>query len=703
MWLRISAIGLTLALAGWLTLPSQAQQGDLNDQFEKAIKAAAKTVAPSVVQIQTQGGTDIVVTSPKGPIFRKAFGPTTGVVVDESGYIISSAFNFINNPTTILVAIPGTKEPMLAKKVATDKSRMLTLLKVEMNGLPVPKFVPVKELKVGQSAIAMGRTLEFKASDMSKDHPPSISYGIISALGRIWGKAIQTDAKVSPINYGGPLVDVTGRVQGILIPASPRGEDLTAGFEWYDSGIGFAIPMEDVMAVVPRLKKGKDLDKAVLGVQMKGQDQFSAKPIVENVTVGSAAAKAGLKPGDIIIEMDGKPVVNQAQILHILGPKYDGDTISLKYKRGKDEVAVDKVELLSPSKDQRYQNAFLGILSLRDDPKLGVAVRYVYPKSPASAAGLKAGDRIVKYGDSDKLQGFKGEQRGRDELADFLNGQKPGAEISLEVADKEGQAKTVKLKLAPMPGSTPGEDDFLPDKLPSLASAKKALYPLETAPGAAKPAKVDPKMGATGMLKRANAAGDRKYWIYVPKDYDPQIAYAVVVWLHPPGKFAEEDNDKVSDQWDEYCRDNNIILVGPLTEQEGGWTPADTDLALEAVREVMTDYTVDKNRVVAHGSGSGGGMAFNLGFKARDTFRGVAAHGAVWNDPAENNPAQRLAFYVAAGDRDPVLKAIAETRNKLVARGFPVLYRQFMNRGREYLDDAAFVELIRWIDALDRL
>ena len=133
MWLRITAVGLTLALAGWLTLPSPAQQGvDLNDQFEKAVKAAAKTVAPSVVQIQTQGGTDMVVTSPKGPIFRKAFGPTTGVVVDESGYIISSAFNFINSPTTILVLVPGTKEPMLAKKIATDKSRMLTLLG-EMN------------------------------------------------------------------------------------------------------------------------------------------------------------------------------------------------------------------------------------------------------------------------------------------------------------------------------------------------------------------------------------------------------------------------------------------------------------------------------------------------------------------------------------------------------------------------------------------
>src|SRR5262249_59547133 len=93
-----------------------------------------------------------------------------------------------------------------------------------------------------------GGLRDLKALAKSGNPPASVSYGIISALGRVWGKAIQTDAKISPINYGGPLVDVTGRVQGILIPASPRGEDVTAGFEWYDSGIGFAIPMGDVMA-----------------------------------------------------------------------------------------------------------------------------------------------------------------------------------------------------------------------------------------------------------------------------------------------------------------------------------------------------------------------------------------------------------------------------------------------------------------------
>src|SRR5437763_14728367 len=82
-------------------------QEDLNEQLGKMVKAAGKKVSPSIVQIVTQGGSDVVVTdSKKGTMFRKALGPTTGVIVSPDGYIISSTYNFINNPTTILVNIP---------------------------------------------------------------------------------------------------------------------------------------------------------------------------------------------------------------------------------------------------------------------------------------------------------------------------------------------------------------------------------------------------------------------------------------------------------------------------------------------------------------------------------------------------------------------------------------------------------------------
>ena len=153
----------------------------------------------------------------------------------------------------------------MAKVVANDHTRMLTLLKVDAKDLPVPRPFPKDEVRVGQWSLALGRTL-----DPNPDHPPSVSAGIVSAPDRIWGKAIQTDAKVSPVNYGGPLVALDGRVFGRARAGVHRaGEGETAGVEWYDSGIGFAVPLEDVLAVVPRLKGGKDLRRGLLGITPK--------------------------------------------------------------------------------------------------------------------------------------------------------------------------------------------------------------------------------------------------------------------------------------------------------------------------------------------------------------------------------------------------------------------------------------------------
>lgn len=212
-----SSLRRLLALFLMIVTASAVRAQDMNDLLEQAMKDAVRKVAPSVVQIVTQGGADLVVPSPKGPVFRKALGPTTGVIVGSDGYIISSAYNFINSPTNILVSVPGHAEPFVAKKVATDRSKMLTLLKIETAGLPVPTPVSLKDIREGQWSIALGRSL-----DLKRDAPPTVSLGVISALGRIWGKALQTDAKISPINYGGPIIDIQGHVQGILVPASPR-------------------------------------------------------------------------------------------------------------------------------------------------------------------------------------------------------------------------------------------------------------------------------------------------------------------------------------------------------------------------------------------------------------------------------------------------------------------------------------------------
>lgn len=681
-------------VAVWFALCRQAAAQDLNEQLEKSIKDAARKVAPSVVQVITSGGTDMVVTTPKGPVFRKALGPTTGVIVSADGYVVSSTFNFINNPTTILVAVPGHKEPYVAKRIAADKSRFLTLLKIEAKGLPVAASVPAKELHVGQWSIALGRTLDTK-----RDGPPSISVGVISALGRIWGRCLQTDAKISPFNYGGPVVDIQGRVQGILIPASPQQEGATSGFEWYDSGIGFAVPMPDVLAVLPRLQKGKDLDKGVLGVRMKNPDVYGAAPEIADVLKGSAADKAGLKAGDTIVELEKTPVVRMAQILHLLGTRYAGDKISLKFKRGDKLIEASNLELAGAS--TAYAHPFLGILPVRDDPKLGVAIRYVFPKSPADAAGLKAGDRIVKMGlGMGALSSFTGQLRGSAELADFLNNLAPDTEIKLEVVRADKKSETVTLKLDDMPGSTSAEDLVIPAMVPEPATFKKALEPLQTPKGKAAKADAPAEKGETGIIERKVTTG--KSWLFVHADYDPNVAHALVVWLHPPGKQSKEDIEDFFVVWEDFCKENHLIVLCPISDNEAGWIASEADFVTEAIKDVTDRYNIDRERIVAHGMGVGGQMAIYLGLNARETIRAVAAVGAVLTTPRENLPHQRLHFYLAGGDRDPLIKEINQSKKTLVERRFPVAYRELRDRGREYLDDNALRELVRWIDSLDR-
>src|SRR5437016_5045804 len=110
-WFLLSLAGLFLATA--------ARGEDLDELQEKAIKAAAHKVGPSVVQIETVGGSDIISQGPRGGIIRKGSGPTSGLVVGADGWIITSAFNFANKPSDTIVSVPGQKERFVAKVIAT--------------------------------------------------------------------------------------------------------------------------------------------------------------------------------------------------------------------------------------------------------------------------------------------------------------------------------------------------------------------------------------------------------------------------------------------------------------------------------------------------------------------------------------------------------------------------------------------------------
>ena len=154
-----------LLVAGWWVGvgPVAGWAQELDGQEEQAFRQAAARVAPSLVKIETVGGLDKVQQVLIGT------GPTTGVMVDKEGLIISSAFNFISRPATILVTLPdGRRLP--ATQVATDHLRMLTLLKVVADNLTPPEVCPPSEFAVGQWALALGKSL---------DEQPSVSLGIV--------------------------------------------------------------------------------------------------------------------------------------------------------------------------------------------------------------------------------------------------------------------------------------------------------------------------------------------------------------------------------------------------------------------------------------------------------------------------------------------------------------------------------------------
>src|SRR5262249_12083415 len=143
--------------------------------------------------------------------------------------------------------------------------------------------------------------------------------------------------------------------------------------------------------------------------------------------------------------------------------------------------------------------------------------------------------------------------RGREQLMTILEAQKPGTPVRLELKRKGGGRATVTVTLGEVP-------EVVPDKLPGNASAKKALTP----PGGRPPKKAkEEKKPETGTLKRTTPAADHTYWVYVPDEYDPNIAYGVVVWLHPVGKNKERDIEDFIATWERYCDDNNLILVCP--------------------------------------------------------------------------------------------------------------------------------------------
>jgi len=371
-----SALGLTLLA---LVPAMGAEPDDIAAGYlaaPKAFRAASQVVLPSLVRIEISGGVvappRVPEAKPLGPrpkdgpaakpkpadtapgakpkptprrphrrgISAPGEGPTTGVIVSADGHIITSTYNFLRQSPIITVILhDGTQH--VARLLGRDETRKLCLLKIDgVKHLPAARPAPVGTLRIGQWAVAMG--VGYGGDE------PALSAGIVSALGRMSGRAVQTDANTSPANYGGPLVDLDGRVIGICVPLSPMSEETAGGVEWYDSGIGFAVPLDGLDRILEDMKQGKVIQPGKLGIAVRpGPAGKDAE--ITSVAEGSPAAKAGLQPKDVITTIDGQAVVDVRKLRSILGRYVAGEKIKVAAKRGEKTVEVEVT--LAPGTD----------------------------------------------------------------------------------------------------------------------------------------------------------------------------------------------------------------------------------------------------------------------------------------------------------------------------------------------------------------
>ena len=347
-----------LVVAVWLGASTAAQDSPPAPDSEALLAArqqlvfrhALQVVAPAIVRIDTIGGAqpvrreqDATQGERVAPAFRQADGPTTGLIWSADGYILTSSINFARDPAIITVTLADGRR-FVARLIARDRPARLALLKIDATALPTPAWVDSAALRCGQWALAAG---------LGQDSAgPALTVGILSALHRAAGLAVQTDAKISPANYGGPLFDIEGRVIGICVPMGP-GEDEFVGVEWYDSGIGFAVPYECVRQRVPLLQAGRDLHRGLLGVIFDSDappvstpdaQQEPAQPAAAGLRISAQplgpAAAAGLRAGDVITHVDGVPTLRLLDFRRALARRVAGDVVTVSYRRGAESASV---------------------------------------------------------------------------------------------------------------------------------------------------------------------------------------------------------------------------------------------------------------------------------------------------------------------------------------------------------------------------
>jgi serine protease Do len=441
-----AALGAPAACVGWLSLglavlnaaPTPPKWNLQTGPISKEIKSATsyapviKKVGPSVVNIFSSKKMQL----PRGhpllddPFWRRFFGDEgldpgrrpaqrmqqslgSGVIVTSDGYILSNN-HVVEGADEIKVILSQGEKEYQAKIVGSDPQTDVAVLKIEAKDLPAIPVTDSDTLEVGDTVLALGNPFGVGQT---------VTVGIVSGMGRggfgvvDYEDFIQTDASINPGNSGGALVDAEGRLVGINTFILSR----SGGSQ----GIGFAIPVNLARSVLDRIVMEGKVTRGYLGVYIQPITPELAKEfnlpdqtgaLIGGVTPKSPAEEAGLKDGDVVIELNGKRVTDNRHLRVMVAQTAPKTKVTLKVLReGKEQLITatlgelpdDLAKVGSPGGPAAGKGALEGVelsdLDARSRQQFeipsnlkGALITEVDEETAAQTAGLRAGDVILE-------------------------------------------------------------------------------------------------------------------------------------------------------------------------------------------------------------------------------------------------------------------------------------------------------------------
>ncbi len=598
--MKILSITLCLILLS-LTPGSRASA----DELGNAVKAAMRKVEPSIVRLRVIGGEQSV----DGDAVTSLV--TTGIVISEDGEILTSQFALEGNPESVLVEDRSGNRTN-ATVIATDSVRRIVLLKAKEGRWTPPVTDDSQTVEVGQWSIAMGR---FYAAESS-----NISVGIISALNRIHGMAIQTDAKVSPVNYGGPLVMLNGTIAGILVPLSPRGAGTSSsGIEWYDSGIGFAIPLKDALASAEKLRSGKNLEPGKIGVRLVPAGAFDANVVIDRILPGGPSEKSGMMKGDRILTIDGKPLERSSALMESIARHYAGDTVTFRLQRGDAEITavVELVETLAP-----VTQGYLGLMPVRfamqhDDVRQQADASVpliVVNDSPAAALDVPPEIELMS------VNGTVTASVG--ELAMVIDEIVPGAVAAIEYRiPGETDQRSTEITAGIRPTTVTELSGVV---LEQIQKSRPSTVVDGVAADAAEPAveldDASEKISKNGISRQEFNFEERGRCVALSSAKTGPVMPGIVILLSAHDTSEEE----IVRAWEAVLQSHSLTLIIPRSPESTRLTKDDIPLVMTSLQAVVSRVGADLRRVVVVADRAQSSLAWQCTFGGPSVIRGIA-------------------------------------------------------------------------------